>query len=267
MLYSCGQPCARRLDDDQSVLRTCASADDGATLVVVRPGEDDYCSFTKAVERLGDRWSLLIIADLAQFGPRGFNALAAGLPGRISRSVLADRLHRLEHMGVVTHDDRRGREDPYQLTTVGLGLVPTVEALRDWSATWLPDDPDLAEQDPDIVLAWLTRRTEAARLPSRRTVIEFRMHHQWETRCWLVLERDQPTYGCFDDPLLDQSRYVYVAASATVLLALARGTLLWREALSDGSVALAGDPELIGRLGEWFADAAPCDRPSAAARR
>ena len=219
----------------------------------MRPGEDDYCSFTKAVERLGDRWSLLIIADLAQFGPQGFNALANGLPGRISRSVLADRLHRLEYMGIVTRIDRRGNEDPYQLTTVGKGLVPTITSLRDWAARWLPDDPEMAEQDPDIVLAWLTRRTEATRLPSRRTVIEFRMRHQRETRCWLVLKRGQSPYACFEDPLLDQSRYVYVDASATILLALARGTLKWREALSDGSLTAAGDPELTRHLAEWFA--------------
>jgi len=229
----------------------------------MRPGEDDYCSFTKAVEYLGDRWSLLIIADLAQFGPQGFNALAGGLPGRISRSVLADRLRRLENMGLVTRTERRGKEDPYQLTTFGRGLVPTIGSLRDWAATWLPDNPEAAEQDPDIVLAWLTRRTDAARLPSRRTVIEFRMRHQRETRAWLVLERDQSPYACFDDPLLDQSRYVYVDAPAQILLALARGTLQWREPLSDGSVAASGDPELTGHLSEWFAEYAG-SRPSSA---
>jgi DNA-binding HxlR family transcriptional regulator len=223
-----------------------------ATLSVVRSGEEDYCSFAKAVEHLGDRWSLLIIADLAQFGPQGFNALAMGLPGRISRSVLADRLQRLESMGIVTRIDRRGRADPYQLTTFGRGLVPTIASLRDWAATWLPDDPKLAEQDPDFVLAWLTRGIDAERLPARRTVIEFRMRHQRETRCWLVLERDQSPYACFDDPLLDESRYVYVDASAPIMLALARGTLQWREALSDGSLTASGDPKLTGHLPEWF---------------
>jgi DNA-binding HxlR family transcriptional regulator len=228
--------------------------DSSATLATVRPGEDDYCSFAKAVERLGDRWSLLIIADLAQFGPQGFNALATGLPGRISRSVLSDRLHRLESMGVVTRVDHRGKGDPYQLTTFGRGLVPTITSLRDWAATWLPDDPELAERDPEIALAWLTRGTDAARLPSRRTVIEFRMRQRRETRCWLVVERHQAPYACFDDPLLDESRYVYVDASAPIFLALARGTLKWREALSDGSITTSGDPELTGSLSEWFAE-------------
>jgi DNA-binding HxlR family transcriptional regulator len=49
----------------------------------------DYCALTKAVEHLGDRWSLLIVRQLVVLGPQGFNALAASLPDRISRSVLA----------------------------------------------------------------------------------------------------------------------------------------------------------------------------------
>ncbi len=47
-----------------------------------------YCSFTKAIEHLGDRWSLLVVRQLGVFGPLGFNELARSLPGRISRSVL-----------------------------------------------------------------------------------------------------------------------------------------------------------------------------------
>ena len=61
-----------------------------------------YCSYTKAIEHLGDRWSLLIVRELGTFGPQGFNDLVAGLPGRISRSVLADRLRRLETLGLVS---------------------------------------------------------------------------------------------------------------------------------------------------------------------
>ena len=51
-----------------------------------------YCSFTKAIEHLGDRWSLLIVRQLGASGTLGFNELARSLPGRISRSVLTTRL-------------------------------------------------------------------------------------------------------------------------------------------------------------------------------
>ena len=40
-----------------------------------------YCSFTKAIEHLGDRWSLLIVRELGTFGPQGFNDLVTRAAG------------------------------------------------------------------------------------------------------------------------------------------------------------------------------------------
>ena len=62
------------------------------TGTVGAPEFTGYCSFTKALEHLGDRWSLLIVRQLGAFGPLGFNELTRALPGRISRSVLTERL-------------------------------------------------------------------------------------------------------------------------------------------------------------------------------
>ena len=69
--------------------------------------DGDYCSYTKAVEHLGDRWSLVILRELVMHGTSGFNALAAGLPG-ISRSVLAARLRKLEELGIIARDAALG---------------------------------------------------------------------------------------------------------------------------------------------------------------
>ena len=207
-----------------------------------------YCSFTKAIEHLGDRWILFILRELSVFGPQGFNDLAHGLPGRISRSVLADRLRKLENLGLVTHSDGV----PYRLTAAGTDLVPTILSLRGWAETWLPDDPDLVERDPDVVLAWLAQRAHGGQLPDRPVVIEFTTHHQHEHRWWLVLQRDVEPYGCLRDPLLDETRYVYVGAAITTLLALARGRRDWADAIDDGTLTIAGAPDLASRVIEWF---------------
>ncbi len=207
-----------------------------------------YCSFTKAIEHLGDRWNLFILRELAVFGPQGFNDLVAGLPGRISRSVLADRLHKLENLGLVAHTGGA----PYRLTAAGAGLVPTILSLRGWAETWLPDDPDLVERDPDVVLAWLAQRATPGRLPHRPVVIEFTTHHRHEHRWWLVLQRDAEPYGCLRDPLLDETRYVYVRSAITTLLALGRGRRDWAEAIDDGTLVISGAPELASRVTEWF---------------
>jgi len=219
-----------------------------------------YCSFTKAIEHLGDRWSLLIVRQLGTFGPQGFNALATGLPGRISRSVLADRLRRLETLGLVSRCAGPDPHPAYRLTEVGEGLTATLGSLRAWAETWLPDDPDMLDRDPDIVLGWLAQRADPDRAPERPVVLELRLHHRHDRRYWLVLQRGAAPYGCLTDPLLDVSRYVYLESSMPALLALARGRRDWADAFGDRSVTAAGDPELIGRVSAWFRPASdqPC---------
>lgn len=210
-----------------------------------------YCSFTKAIEHLGDRWTLFIVRELSMVGPQGFNDLVAGLPGRISRSVLADRLRKLENLGLVSHVGAA-----YRLTAAGTGLVPTILSLRGWAEAWLPDDPDLVERDPDVVLGWLVRRADPGRLPDRPVVLDFATRLRHEHRWWLVLQRGAEPYGCLHDPLLDETRYVYVQAAITTLLALARGRCDWAEARHDGTLVISGPPALTSRVTEWFTSTA-----------
>ncbi len=126
-----------------------------------------YCSFTKAIEHLGDRWSLLIVRQLGVFGPLGFNELTRSLPGRISRAVLAERLRRLETLGLVAREGPAG----YRLTTVGAGLMPVLFSLRARAETGLPDDPAMVERDPDVVLGWLVQRVCTQHLPAEPAVL------------------------------------------------------------------------------------------------
>jgi DNA-binding HxlR family transcriptional regulator len=206
-----------------------------------------YCSFTKAIEHLGDRWSLLIVRQLGVFGALGFNELARSLPGRISRSVLAERLRRLETLGLVS----RGESASYRLTTVGAGLIPVLNNLRGWAETWLPDDPAMMERDPDVVLGWLAQRVSAEHLPADPVVLEF-WPYENDRRYWLVLQAHLEPYGCLVDPLLDSGRYVYLRCALSTMLALARGRQGWPDAFADGSLIAIGDSGLCRRVTEWF---------------
>ena len=214
-----------------------------------------YCSFTKAIEHLGDRWSLLIVRELGMLGPRGFNDLAVGLPGRISRSVLAERLRRLETLGLVSHRDGRDPVPAYRLTSVGQDLMPTLLLLRAWADTWLPDDPEMLQRDPDVLLGWLARRADPESVPTRPVVLEITLQHRRERRYWLVLQRGAEAYGCLTDPVLDTSRYLYLECSIPALLAIARGRSSWSDAFDDGSVRGSGDPGLLSHMTGWFVSA------------
>lgn len=216
-----------------------------------------YCSFTKAIEHLGDRWSLLIVRQLGVFGPLGFNELTRSLPGRISRSVLTERLRRLETLGLVSREPSTG----YRLTTVGAGLMPVLVTLRGWAETWLPDDPAMMERDPAIALGWLAQRVHAGHLPGEAVVLEF-WPYEHSRRYWLVLQKGVVPYGCLTDPLLDTGRYVYVSCALPTLLALARGRQGWPDALIDGSLTTTGVPDLCQQVPEWFA---PLTEPIASA--
>ena len=149
----------------------------------------DYCSFTKAVEHLADRWCLLIVRELAMFGPQGFNTLAIGLPGRISRSVLAARLRTLSDLGLVARAPAGpGKAASYHLTDAGRALEPTLLSLRDWADSHLPQDLAMVERDPDIVLGWLAGRVDSRRLPAQQAVVAMTMHHRSSVhRGWMLL--------------------------------------------------------------------------------
>lgn len=212
----------------------------------------EYCSFTKMVEHLGDRWSLLIMRELMLGGPTGFNALAGAIPGHISRSVLADRLRRLRDLGLISHGTSGSDRSSYQLAAPGRALMPAFLELRSWADAWLPDDPAMIERDPEIILAWLAERVRVERLPRRQVIVALTMRHEPELRTWIVLADGTEPYGCMEDPLLDESRYVYVEAGLTVMLPLARGRVGWADALADGSINVDGDPDLVRQLPGWF---------------
>ena len=224
-------------------------------------GKDgDYCSFTKAVEHLGDRWSLVILRELLMHGTRGFNALATGMPG-ISRSVLAARLRKLQELGLIARDrDSRGGVPGYCLTSAGRELQPIMHGLWGWSKRWVPEDPVWAERDPDVILAWLSHRVDGNAIPEGRIVIDLDIQGTRAKRGWLVLEREAEPALCIEDPGLGLERYAYVEADAAALYPIARGLRGWTDAIADGSVRVFGEPELVRALPGWFRAVDPVDR-------
>ncbi len=214
--------------------------------------DGDFCSFTKAVEHLGDRWSLVILRELVIHGTVGFNALASGLPG-ISRSVLAARLRRLEELGLIARDrTARAGVPGYCLTEAGMDLRPIMHGLWGWSKRWVPENPIWAERDPDIIMAWLGHRVDPQAIPQGRIVIEFDIQGTRARRGWLVLEPELEPAICIEDPCLAAERYVYVEADAAAMYPIARGQRGWREAIADKSVRVFGEPSLVQELPSWF---------------
>lgn len=107
------------------------------TRVTERPVS--VCPIANAARLLGDRWTLVLLRDLAD-GPRRFSELQEASEG-ISPRTLADRLREMEAHGLVTRESFR--EIPprvqYTLTSKGLATLPVIDALRDFGESWLTD--------------------------------------------------------------------------------------------------------------------------------
>jgi DNA-binding HxlR family transcriptional regulator len=99
--------------------------------VLHRTYDGQACSVARALEVVGERWSILILRD-AFLGVRRFDGFQEDLG--IARNVLADRLGRLVDAGVLekhAYSDRPPRYE-YRLTDKGRDLWPVVHALAQW---------------------------------------------------------------------------------------------------------------------------------------
>ncbi len=84
-----------------------------------------YCSLARALDVVGDRWSMLIVRNLL-LGPQRWSALRDNLPG-IAKNLLSSRLKQLEADGVLSSDGGQ-----YALTERGLALQPMLFSLATW---------------------------------------------------------------------------------------------------------------------------------------
>jgi DNA-binding HxlR family transcriptional regulator len=98
----------------------------------------EYCSIAKALDVVGDRWTLLIIRELLVRGGCRYTDLKDGLPG-IASNLLADRIRELETAGLI----RREEAPPpvattlYYLTDSGAELLPVLEAIGRWGVRYM----------------------------------------------------------------------------------------------------------------------------------
>jgi DNA-binding HxlR family transcriptional regulator len=110
---------------------------------------DHFCLTARSLERVGDRWSLLVIRDLLT-GAKRFTDLMDRLGG-ITPKTLSQRLRELDDAGIVAADREPGRREVwYRLTPAGADLRPVLDALSRWGLqhAWrrpLPGEPLHAE--------------------------------------------------------------------------------------------------------------------------
>ena len=208
-----------------------------------------YCPVAKAAEIFADRWTPLIVRELLG-GIERFNDLERGLPG-ISRSVLAQRLRRLERAGVLERDlGPGGRATRYWLTPAGRQLQDFIDVLGAWGARWAFREPQPDELDGGLLLLWISRRIARERLPARRIVVHFDFANgRRREHFWLLLGRREVAV-CLENPGFDED--LLVSADLADFYEVWLGRLPYPEAIAQGRVRLSGTPTLERAFSSWL---------------
>ena len=222
-----------------------------------------YCPVARAAEILADRWTVLIIRELLA-DINHFNELERGLP-HMSRTLLAERLRRLERTGVLERRvASRGKRTEYRLTPAGHELQPIIDLFGEWGARWAFGDPRPNELDPIVLLWWMRRRVCLDRISRRRVVIQFDFRAGPKRSYWLLIEPTDVSV-CLKHPGFDIDLIVTADIMAFYRVWLGRSSL--SEALRRKLVHLDGTPADVRAFPQWFTWSPMANTVRAAMRR
>lgn len=203
-----------------------------------------YCGLARALELIGERWSMLVVRDL-MLGPKRYTDLRRGLP-RIPESILSARLNDLEQGGVI-----RRRVLPqldaavvYELTEYGGELDQILLRLGLWGARSLgePAADDVMTVDSAILSLYTTFRPEAA----KGVRVLFQVHYG-----------DLVVHALVDDGGLKVAEGPHPDADLVIrprraMLRLLKGELDAVEAVESGQVVIQGPAEYLSLFTELF---------------
>jgi len=200
----------------------------------------EYCSVARALDVVGERWTLLIVRELL-LGPRRYNELLEDLPG-IGTNLLADRLKMLTEIGVVRQRPARtdGRAKAYELTPFGAELRPSVLHLARWGMRLLGDPPPGAVTRP----RWGFLAVQALIQPGSVDSIDEDYEFRVDGEVFHISVRDataNAAAGPAENPAM-----VAVTDTATFIRIGSRRITPF-EAVASGVLTLTGDPAAVMR--------------------
>jgi DNA-binding HxlR family transcriptional regulator len=217
-----------------------------------------FCSIAKALEIVGERWTLLVLRELI-CGSARFNEIQRGVP-RMSPALLSRRLSALEDSGLIAKSPATGA---YTLTQAGWELKPVVESLGVWGRRWVRSPLGDEDLDPDLLMWDMRRRIETATLPPNQLCIciEFSDLPEDKAHYWLLASH-QGVDLCITDPGVDVD--LLVVSDLRTLTMIWNGDAPLAPRIGDGSVELRGAKALRNAFPNWlqlnmFASVPPAD--------
>lgn len=209
-----------------------------------------FCPVAKAAELFCERWTPLIVRDLAA-GASRFSELQRGVP-LMSPGLLSRRLKQLEAEGVV--ERRRsgsGKTWTYHLTAAGAEFVPLVEGLAVWGQRWSRRQLEENEIDLGLLLWSLERSVKADAFGGNQAVVQLQFSDQPSGKdLWWFVNSDGRCELCLEDPGFEVT--LYLVCSLPDMIRIIRGDISLTRALDTDRLEAIGAARARSRLAAWL---------------
>ncbi|MEZ5775887.1 MAG: helix-turn-helix domain-containing protein [Hyphomicrobiaceae bacterium] len=218
---------------------------------------NQFCPVAKAAELFCERWTALIIRELAT-GSARFSDIQRGVP-LMSPTLLSRRLKQLVAEAVIERrrDGARGAWR-YALTPAGRELVPLVMALGIWGQRWSRRELAANEKDLGLLLWALEKGAKPEIFGTGRRIIEFEFKDQPQSkRRWWYLNEAGRCELCLTAP--DRASDIYVQTTLDDLIYVWRGDLALGVAISSGRLEIHASRQLARAFRDWLAIAPIAD--------
>jgi DNA-binding HxlR family transcriptional regulator len=209
-----------------------------------------FCPVAKAAQLFCERWTALIIRDLAA-GATRFAQLRRGVP-LASPTLLSRRLKELELEGVI--ERRRsasGRSWTYHLTRAGEEFKPLIVALGIWGQRWTRRELQKHEISLSLLMWALEVSVRPDAFGGRRCVVQLTFPDQPKPcQNWWFVNDDGRAEMCFDEPGFDVD--LYLCATLRDMTHVYRGDLSLSRAIAQEKLKVHGLGWARRALPRWF---------------
>lgn len=209
-----------------------------------------FCPISKAMEALGERWSLLIVREVL-LGSERFSDLQRGLPN-ISPTMLNRRLGELVDCGIIAKSrPLSGRGYRYQLTQSGRELEPVLVALGSWGMRWARGQMRDEELDVQMLMHEIQRECQPQQLPGQgRKIIHFHFTDLADFNHWWLKVDGQEVDLCIEPPGEDE--HLLIETCVRALTEVWMGDADIQQAIRQRRIKVLGYVEFEKSISRWL---------------
>lgn len=208
-----------------------------------------FCPVAKAMECLGERWTMLILREL-HMGATRFSELQRGL-SLISPTILTKRLSELASAELILRKKipgQRGYE--YFLTRAGKETLPILKAVGNWGMCWARGDLRDSDFDVELLMLYLQRSIKTDQLPGNQTVIRFHFTDLKKMSNWWLIIKGSNVDICLEDTGQDVD--VYFTTDLRTMIDCWMGDKSYSASIKDKSLNLIGPSVLTRNVQSWL---------------